>query len=319
MNPGSLLNVAAPSNVFHPTAFARKIKIATLKVVSDKLIATFEEDSNHVNDELTVPLIISPSDSGRQAYCCLIVFELMNYIWSKHMITHNAVALRVHTIRVMPITQNIFVQEAIANTSEFTDYPICNLSKSAGKFANFLSSAAGMYVAMFVLSIREQNETCYLIHKNGTLFLQYFEAILNPKPYARIFPVNRKIKSELGTGFSDFLELCSFAYQSLLSDRQHLIVAAATIMEGLSVESKSSTEQVLKDSLSLPLPEAEALGKFRQTVLGLSPIPPPKAPSLLYSSSSGHSLSSSNLSTASSTSSGQLHQPLLRPPPRNHQ
>jgi hypothetical protein len=272
---GDSFQIAPDLTVFHPFLPARRFVKCFIKAYDLKeksILLDFEATEEDVFERLP-PLpsaVLTQSDWAREAYGMQCAFELMNSLWARAKLSYDNVEVRAHTLQVLPISETSLLQVQLADSISFADFPHGTMAKYPARACNFVASAAAMFVACFVLSIKFRDESSFLIHKNGSIFLQYFGSVLNHHPYAKTFKVTKKIESELGERYEDFLFVCHEAYKVLLTQRVELTQTLSTILAGLSVERMENTASVLQESLLTSESEENALNVFRESILELS-------------------------------------------------
>lgn len=252
--------------VFHP--FNTSQSNAVTEVVVERVIASaatplllslkFKNEADRV--------LFKCGDDLRLDMAVMQTFRVMNELWAQNELQYDGVAVRARTYGIVALTPSMGLVEFVEGCGQLKN--IADGSFSSGALTNMVASAAGAYVAAYVLKIRDRHFDNILVHRDGWLFHIDFSHILGASLSLDTseFAITSELYSVLGpTRWPAFVETCVQAFSVLRRNFEvlkRLAIALFLPFEGFHVKLDSA----LRDTLMIRLPEAEAVESLKVTI-----------------------------------------------------
>jgi len=176
----------------------------------------FRAPSNPEVFNLSSVVILRSGPDPKRDLSIMSIFEYMNYIWFTRDNSFMNIIISVKTHKVIPLTENLGAFECINNA-----YRLNQVSEIETRPLNrLIATAAGFYVACFVLGIHDRCDSNLWILSDGTYFSQDFGPCLSGKTSLSIPLLLRKL---LQDKWDDFISVCLTSFDMLRFDRKQLI------------------------------------------------------------------------------------------------
>jgi len=188
--------------------------------------------------------VIFKPDEIRTDMMVMRMFEVFNVIWRsvpmKQKLTPYA-----YTFKICAISKNAGLMEFVANATESLNWPAeekINLMDHA-TLDEFVRSAAGSYVACYILGCRDRHKSNFMI-KDDRIFLQIdFKHCFGRKTRyvdSPDFAVKTKMRRALRKRrrWKQFVGLCVEAFKALRDESNHLIKLCRLMFNGLVEDNK---------------------------------------------------------------------------------
>ncbi|GAB5371341.1 hypothetical protein AAMO2058_001571400 [Amorphochlora amoebiformis] len=185
---------------------------------------------------LPVQVIYKP-DECRADMACLTMFRVFNMCWETSML--KPLQPYAYTFEVWPLGYKSGIIEFIQNAVELQGYDCNKISKLKEEdLSEFLRSAAGSYVACYIMGCRDRHKSNFMIKDDKTFLQIDFKHCFDRQtrgvdaPHFSVMKGMKKALKERGR-WNTFKELCQEAFRILRRRNQYLIRICLQIFNGL--------------------------------------------------------------------------------------
>lgn len=174
------------------------------------------------------PVIWKAGDDLRQDSACLQVFHLMNKLWSDEKLEHREQPVMAFAYGCVPVGENSGFIEFLAGCESLKNIrrvSAHNFDAVAGARDRLVASAAGSFVASYLLGIRDRHYDNILARKDGLIFHIDFGHVLGHTVTVDAAPVaiTPALQEVMGdTAWKSFLNVCVRAFAVLRNKHEQL-------------------------------------------------------------------------------------------------
>ena len=238
------------------------------------LLDCYVHDTNSINDvKLSSSFILKQGDDLRKDAAVLKMFEFMNHLWKHSNLKYIESYVKSLTYKCIPMGPDIGIIEQIPNCIELNKISTLKSSlkgpSNIAKYNNLVATAAGAYIAAYVMGIRDRHDDNILIRTTDdecTLFHIDFGYMFGDKVMSldaaklaitsdlkKIFDINK-------FGWNDFIHTCISAWLILRQNANELIDYARVVFAFLY--ETNQIEMFLRQSLKLDITNDQIATKY---------------------------------------------------------
>lgn len=159
-------------------------------------------------------IILKLGDDVRSDTFCMQIFTLMNKIWKHQGVKYKGFDVHAMCYNVAAVSQNVGILEFIPRCISLTNLSSKNCVFDEDQIDRMIASAAGSYLASYILGVRDRHSDNILIHEDGTLFHIDYGYILGKGVTLDTgpFAITLGFKRILGDKWKSFVDLCEKAF-----------------------------------------------------------------------------------------------------------
>jgi len=201
-------------------------------------------------------IILKKGDDIRKDNGVILMFKYMNQLWKDNGLKFYDKDVQAITYKCVPMGPDFGCIEFIPNCIELNKInSIKNLYESDFSMLNSLiATAAGSYIASFVLGIRDRHSDNILIRTdNGSLFHIDFGYSFGAKVSidTNKLAITKDLSKVMGNKYKNFVDIATQAYMILRTNSQELIDYASVVFNTL--HNASIMDDFLRDSLKIDM------------------------------------------------------------------
>jgi len=244
----------------------------------------------YVFDETTSDLSLSSSyilkqgDDLRKDGAVLKMFEFMNELWRANEVVYKeGVLVEALTYKVIPMGPDVGMIEEIADCIELSKIlslkPMLKEADNLKKYHRLIASAAGAFMASFVLGIRDRHDDNILISEREDIGCTLFHIDFGYMFGDRVMTMDtaklaitsdlKKVIDVHPFGWTDFVDLCCRSWMVLRRNANELIDFGRVVFHFLY--ETNQIEMFLRSSLKLDIEDEEAADKYIRDKLKSAP------------------------------------------------
>eukprot|EP01083_Nonionella_stella_P300451 1025801_1 len=185
---------------------------------------------------LSCTVILKKGDDLRRDCATLNVFRLMNKVWREKGLEFTNVPVNAFTYKCVAMSADFGVIELIEGCKPLRLVSALEDTITMGQQFNLIASAAGSYVASYVMGVRDRHFDNVLIRDNDcTLFHIDFGFVLGDTASVDTskFAITADLKKLMGAYWDQFVELGVQAFLALRQKYKYLVKYARVAFEYL--------------------------------------------------------------------------------------
>ena len=237
------------------------------------LLDCYVHDINSINDvKLSSSFILKQGDDLRKDAAVLKMFEFMNHLWEHANLKYIESNVKSLTYKCIPMGPDIGIIELIPGCIELNKISQLKTKLSGPQnikfYNNLVATAAGAYIAAYVMGIRDRHDDNILIKMTDdecTLFHIDFGYMFGDRvsldtaklaitsDLKKIFDINK-------FGWNDFIHTCISAWLILRNNANELIDYARVVFAFLY--ETNQIEMFLRQSLKLDIQNDQIATKY---------------------------------------------------------
>eukprot|EP00808_Paulinella_micropora_P017305 g1757.t1 len=266
-----LLGATVAHKVIHPTDYSTEeeleVKVVRVRAIfaSKTKPALLELMRDH-KTPMPQKIIFKMGDDVRQDMLCLQIFRMFNHWWALEKISYRNCPVQVHTYGCLALTEEMGILEFVPGCKPVSEIESLNLY---GEGLNTLGgTAAGAYMAVLCLGIRDRHYENILVRKDGLLFHIDFGFVLGQKPSVdtAAIAVIPEIPQLMGqTRWKEFVEVTVLAFSVLRRHSDDLIDLTQRLFSSFMGDA-AKVRDFMSDTLMLNKSEEEAIAAMRKKV-----------------------------------------------------
>jgi len=261
-------------NPLHENTSLHITKISKIKAFKSKAKPILFEFT--YDDQTTSKVIIKKGDDLRKDWFTMTMFNVFNELWETSPLLTNKLKPHLHTYKVVPLENDFGLIECVDEISSVAEYDWEKLRGMSIKDKKmFIASAAGSFVASWVLGIRDRHKDNMLIKNTKFFFHIDFGHLFNEKPLvdAPRMPIPKEIENFLTpTEWREFKETTILGFKVLYENGSLIRILGSHLFQ--SMYRKDMLERFFgsKKSLMLGLSSDGACKHFEDHIYtGCSP------------------------------------------------
>jgi hypothetical protein len=199
---------------------------------------------------LPIQIIFKCGDDLRQDAACLQIFQMMNRIWLREGVGLSGLPVQSRLYGCISINEQMGCLEFLPDCVSLNR--LKSLILLPQNLQRLIVSAAGSYIAAFIIGVCDRHHDNILVHKDGWLFHIDFGYILGNEVTLDTgeFAITEELKSTLGDTWTEFLDLAVKAFMALKKHEELLISFIETAMAYRPRSSnRTSVREYLRTSL----------------------------------------------------------------------
>eukprot|EP00300_Choanocystis_sp_HF-7_P018778 c20135_g1_i3.p1 GENE.c20135_g1_i3~~c20135_g1_i3.p1 ORF type:complete len:732 (+),score=164.30 c20135_g1_i3:30-2198(+) len=164
--------------VFHPFNFEKQVDLLTVEsLFKSKTRPAFVTLT--CNGEVVPPrIILKRGDDIRQDAVALALFSVMNSIWDSEKLRYHAVPVVAPTFRCVAMDDSFGCYECVDQSSTLKTVDFETLIVDEERRRRLIATAAGSYMAAYVLGVRDRHNENILVTSDASVFHIDFSHIL---------------------------------------------------------------------------------------------------------------------------------------------
>jgi len=214
------------------------------------LLSAYERKSDRTY-KMVSKFIIKAGDDLRLDAGAMHTFRLFNSIWAEEGLFYDGCAIQCFIYNVIPMGENFGAIEFIPKCK-----PLRNVSEYAEQFdlaaiQHLVASAAGSYIASFVLGVRDRHYDNVLIRSDGTLFHIDFGYVMGQTLFMDTskIAITGDLKKLFEDHWDNFVDTATNAYMTLRLHYQEILDFSNLVFD--FVDSKVNSSEFLYKMLMM--------------------------------------------------------------------
>jgi len=276
------------SRFFDPirgTPMVQQLKVRKMYTSNTKpyLVDCYVFDETTNESSLSSSFILKQGDDLRKDAAVLKMFEFMNELWRANEVHYKEdILVEALTYKVIPMGPSIGMIEEIADCVELSKIlslkPMLKEQVHLTKYHRLIASAAGAFIAAFVLGIRDRHDDNILISDREGFGCQLFhidfgymfgDRVSLDTAKLAITSDLKKVIDSYKFGWTDFVDLCCSAWMVLRQNANEFVDYARVTFHFLY--ETNQIEVFLRSSLKLDITDEEAAEKYIRQKLQNAP------------------------------------------------
>jgi len=268
--------ISKEQNIYDPVNPTNGVisQIRVIKVMTSKtqpLLLELYTKRKGKTEKLSSTMLLKYGDDMRQDAAVMHIFQMMNYMWSnENLANFRGSQVEALTYQVLPIDEKTGIIECVQDvkTLQFiSDYKE-DFEGNDEILNRLCATAAGSYIASYVLGVQDRHWDNVLIKSDGTTFHIDFGFCLGSKPGfdAKKLAITKDLYSMIGEDrWEEFVELCVSCFRTIRRHSTKLMNYMKLIFS--NQYEPSFIETFLDSRLNIAVKEDEALDKLRSKIL----------------------------------------------------
>lgn len=284
---GISLDVPTDTTIFHPFQSCgraiRKLHVLDVFNTNAKplLLEVTTDEKRHASappqasPSLVLPgvskLILKAGDDLRQDVGVLSVFRAFNYFWQAEKLEFDGHPVEAHIYNCVAMSDKMGLIEFVTGCYSMTHVKTVAQNGILGNRAHInrlVATAAGSFMAAFILGIRDRHSDNVLVTKEGLMFHIDFGHILGDKVKmdAAAIAITPELQEVLQAGgaWKDFVNTCVLAFAVLRNNARALLPFITFAFSTFS--NASNTEAFVRKKLCLDMNLANACKRIKHKV-----------------------------------------------------